>query len=51
MKGRYVSIQRISNEVDALNFREVIVNHEPLDLKSDNDFVLIAANQDLMNKS
>ena len=50
MKGRFVSIQRISDEVDALNFREVIVNHEPVDFKSDNDFVLIAANQDLMNK-
>ena len=48
--GRYVSIQRVNNEEGAINFREVIVNYEPLDYESTNDFVLIAANQDLINK-
>ena len=51
MKGRFVSLQRITDVVDAINFREVVVNFEPLDLGSDDDFVLIAANQDLMHKS
>ena len=49
MKGRFVSLQRITDVVDAMNFREVVVNFEPLDLGSDDDFVLIAANQDLMH--
>ena len=29
------------------NWREVVVNFDPLDHGTDNDFVLIAANQDL----
>ena len=48
MKGRFVSLQRITDELEAMNFREVVVNFEPLDLGSDDDFVLIAANQDLI---
>lgn len=48
MKGRFVSLQRITDESEAMNFREVVVNFEPLDLGSDDDFVLIAANQDLI---
>ena len=47
MKGRFVSLQRITDEIEALNFREVVVNFEPLDHGTDNDFVLIGAKQDL----
>ena len=47
MNGRFISLQRITDEMEALNFREVVVNFEPLDHGTDNDFVLIAANQDL----
>ena len=49
LMGRFVSIQRITDEEDALNFREVVVNFEPIDYASKNNFVLIAANQDLMH--